>query len=67
MDGIVRPLKMAAVWLSVRLLPDLSLLHLYPTHKTDLLRYLPQDLASDGSHQRGAEGVCPSTGFPGNS
>ena len=56
---MVKPLKMAVLLLSVHPLPNQCLLHLYPTHMTDLPVYLPQAPASDCSHQRGAEGCAP--------
>ena len=54
-----RPLKMAALLLSVHPLPDQCPLHLYSTHSTDLPTYLPQAPASDCSFQRGGEGRAP--------
>ena len=68
-ERVVRPPKMAVVLLSVRPQLDQCLLHLHPTHMTDLPARLPQAPASDCSHQRGGEGHPPllvSAGFPGN-
>ena len=56
---MVRPLKMAALLLSVHPLPNQCLLHLHPTHMTDLPAYLSQAPASNCSYQRGSEGLAP--------
>ena len=61
----VRPIKTAALSLSVHPLLDQYLLHLYPTHRSDLIKYLPQTPARGGSYQGTVRG-CPSAGFPGN-
>ena len=39
---MVRPPKMAVLLLSVHPLPDQHLLHLHPTHMTDLPTHLPR-------------------------
>ena len=39
---MVSPLKTAVLLLSVHPLPNRCLLHLHPTHLTDLPTYLPQ-------------------------
>ena len=46
---LVRSLKTAVLLLSLHPLPDQCLLHLHPTHLTDLLTYLPQAPAGDFS------------------
>jgi len=51
--------KMAALLLEVHPLPAEYLLHLQPTHITDLLTYSPQAPASDCSNQRDGEGCVP--------
>ena len=66
---MVRPLKMAVLLLSVHPLLDQCLLHLHPTHMTDLPTYLSQAPANDCSsfrsehlhyaYQRGREGHAP--------
>ena len=57
---MIRPLNMAAVLLSVHPLLDQCLVHLYPTHMTDLPTYLPQAPATDEcSYQWGSEGHAP--------
>lgn len=56
---VVRLLKTTVFLFSVHPLLDQGLLHLYPTHRTDLPTYLPQSLASDRSYQRGNEGRVP--------
>ena len=52
----VRPLKIAVLLLSGHTLLNQCLLHLHPTHMTDLPMYLPQAPASDCSYQKGHEG-----------
>ena len=54
---MVRPLKMAVPLLSVRPLPKQRLLHLHPTHRTDLPANMPQAPAGDCSYHRAGE-VC---------
>ena len=44
---MVRPLQMAVLLLSVHPLLDQCLLHLSPTHMTDLPTYLPQGSATE--------------------
>jgi len=50
---------MAVLLLSVHLLLDQSLLHLHPTHLTDIPTYVLQAPASECSYQRGGEGHAP--------
>ena len=50
---------MAGLLLSGHPLPDQCLLHLHPTHMTDLPMYLPQVPAGDCSYQSGGEGRAP--------
>ena len=52
---MVRPLKMAVLLLSVHALPHQCVLHLHPTHRTDIPTHLPQDPAGDYAYQRGDE------------
>ena len=47
---IVRPLKMTVLLLSIHILFNQRLLHLYLTHKTDHPRYLPQTSINDCSY-----------------
>ena len=49
---IVRPFKMAALLLSVHSLSNQYLLHLYPTHVTNLPTCLPQAPASESLAKR---------------
>ena len=56
---MVRPLKMAALLLSVYPLPNQCMLHLHAIHMTDLPMYLPQAPASHCSRQRGGERLAP--------
>lgn len=56
---MVRPLKTALLFLFVHSLLSQCLLHLYPTHLTDLPTYLPQALAGDCSYQRGSGWRAP--------
>ena len=56
---MIKPLKMSALLLSGHPLPDQCLLHLNPTHMTDVPMYLPQAPAGDCSYQRGGEGRAP--------
>ena len=56
---MVRPLKMAVPLLSVHPLLDQCLLHLYPTHMTDLPTYLFQAPARNCFYQSGHEGRIP--------
>ena len=52
---MVRPLKMAVLLLSVHALPNKCVIHLHPTHRTDIPTHLPQDPAGDYAYQRGDE------------
>ena len=70
---MVRPLKIAVLLLSVSPLFNQCLLHLYPTHLTDLPTWLPHAPANDCSNfshrdslSKGQLGAGPSAGFPGN-
>ena len=56
---MVRPRKVAVPLLSVHPLHDQCLLHLYPTHMTDLPTYLLQAPARDCFYQSGHEGHVP--------
>ena len=56
---MVRSLKVAVLLLSVRPRLDQCLLHLHPTHMTDVPTYLPQAPAGDCSYQRDSEGCAP--------
>ena len=56
---MVKPLKMAVPLLSVHPLLDQCLLHLYPTHMTDLPTYLFQAPARNCFYQSGHEGPVP--------
>ena len=57
---VVRLLKTTVYLLSVHpLLEVKGLLHLHPTHRTDLPTYLIQALASDCFYQRGNERRVP--------
>ena len=49
---MVRPLKMAVLLLSVHPLLDQRLLHLHPTHMTDLPTYVPPEPARDCPNPR---------------
>ena len=62
----VRLPKMAILLLSAHPLLYQCLLHLHPTHMTDLRTYFSQAPASDSSCQRDVEGACPSASFPDN-
>ena len=57
--SMVKPLKMAVLLFSVHPLLDQCLLHLHPTHMTDLPIYLLQAPSSDCSYQRCREGHAP--------
>ena len=59
MRCMVRPLKMAVLLLSVHPLFDQHLLHLHPTHMTDLPMYLPLPQLVVVFNQRGGEGRAP--------
>ena len=60
---MVRPLEVAVLLLSIHPLLNQFLPHLHPTHRTDLLTYLPQALASD-SLANGWRGGVPLCWFP---